>query len=91
VVEDVEVGFARLGPMQSPVALVDVEGVAVALAQPEGGLAFPGVDETVDSIQFDDGAVIRYPAEHAAPPDRRVLQRVTDQHDPPPVTVSEAG
>ena len=77
--------------MQPAVVLVDVGDVDVAVAEPEAGVAFPGLVEAVDPVQLDGVEGVDQQPEHAAPPDGGELQRVTDQRDPPAVDVGQVG
>src|SRR5690606_8130840 len=71
------------------VAVVECDDGGGALAESEAGVSFPGRVEAVDAVELDGADGVDEVAEHARPPDGSELQRVTDQGEPPPTSLSE--
>ncbi len=80
------------GPaVDAPVLVVEVEGLGVAPAQAQAGVALPVVGEAVDPVQLDGPVAVDEVAEHARATQRGELQGVADQGQAPAPGVGQVG
>lgn len=77
--------------VEAALDLVGVNDGVVTAAELEAGVSFPGMAEAVNTVEFDGAEGFGEEPEHATPPDGGELQRVTDQHHPPSLHISEVG
>ena len=71
--------------------LVRIDDRYIPVAKAQARVAFPVVVETVDVFELDPAERVGEQPRHPAAADRRELQRVTDEHDPPSLHVGEVG
>jgi hypothetical protein len=77
--------------VESAVLLVRIGDRHIPVAEAQARVAFPVVVETVDVFELDPAERVDEQPRHPAAADRRELQRVTDEHDPPSLHVGEVG
>lgn len=89
--DDLFLHFGAGAAVEAAVPFVCFDGLRVAGAELEAGLAFPLVAEAVHLVQGDGAVTVDEVGEHAASYDGGELVGVTDQDHPPVLPVGEVG